>query len=87
RRAIPLGRRIARNGLGGALFLAGVLMCFGPGQGLLTILLSLGLLDVPGKKRLERILIRRKGIHRPLNEMRTRAGRSPFLIPPPGELR
>ena len=48
-----------KNLLGTVLLLAGVVMLFTPGQGVLTILVGLFLLDFPGKRRLELWLIRR----------------------------
>jgi len=68
--------------LGGALvILVGVLMCFGPGQGLLTILIGVSLVDFPGKRKIEVFLIKRPTIHRPLNWFRERKGEEPLLIP------
>jgi hypothetical protein len=40
--------RVSKNILGGLVFLAGVAMLVLPGQGMLTILLGLSLLDFPG---------------------------------------
>lgn len=73
--------RILRNGLGGLLCLAGVLMLFLPGQGLLTILIGISLLDVPGKKRMLHQLIRRPSLQRALNWLRRKTGHQPFQFP------
>src|SRR5262245_38829534 len=40
---------LGKNVLGGVFVLAGIVMLFTPGQGLLTILIGLLLLDFPGK--------------------------------------
>ncbi len=40
-----------RNLYGGLLIIAGVIMLFTPGQGLLTLLAGFLLLDFPGKRR------------------------------------
>lgn len=44
--------KIGRNLLGGVLILAGVVMLFTPGQGILTILLGFAIMDFPGKERI-----------------------------------
>ncbi len=51
-----------------------------PGQGLLTILVGVLLLDFPGKYRLERWLVSRRRILHLFNRIRERAGRAPFHI-------
>lgn len=51
-----------------------------PGQGLLLILIGLTLIDFPGKRRLERNLIRRPPILRVVNLMRTRFHRPPLQL-------
>jgi len=48
--AIALMIKMIRNGLGGFLCFAGVIMLFLPGQGLLTILIGVSLLDAAGKR-------------------------------------
>jgi hypothetical protein len=49
-----------------------------PGQGLLTILIGLLLVDFPGKFRLEKSIIRRPGVNRAVNGLRRRFGRPPL---------
>jgi hypothetical protein len=51
-----------------------------PGQGLLTILIGLLLLDFPGKRALERRLLRRPGLRAFLDRMRVKRGRAPFEV-------
>jgi hypothetical protein len=72
---------IAKNLFGALFLLAGLAMLFLPGQGLITIVIALTLLNFPGKRRLECRLIRRPGINRVINWIRTRKGRPPLLIP------
>ncbi len=82
--AHPLTRwalRIAKNLLGLVLFVAGIAMLVLPGQGLLTILAALILVDFPGKRRLERALVAKSRIRRALDWVRARAGAQP-LVPP-----
>jgi amino acid transporter len=72
---------LLKNTVGIAFLLAGLLMIFLPGQGLLTLLIGLILTNFPGKYRIEQKLIRRPAIARTLNRFRERAGRGPFRIP------
>jgi hypothetical protein len=73
--------RTLKNALGGLLVALGLLMLFVPGQGLLTIFMALFLLDFPGKRRLQRWVISRPAVHRPVNALRRRAGRPPLELP------
>lgn len=71
-----------KNLLGALLVTLGLLMLFTPGQGLVTLLAGLLLMNFPGKYRLERALVSREGVMRALNWFRRRRGRPPF--DPPG---
>ncbi len=71
---------ILKNILGLVLFLAGVLMLFLPGQGLLTIFLGIMLMDFPGKYRLERYIISRGPVLRGINWLRRRSGVAPLEV-------
>lgn len=71
-----------KNLLGAILVLAGLLMLFVPGQGLLTILVGLIIMNYPGKFALERWLIGRPQILSAVNWLRARHGRPP--LDPPG---
>ena len=71
---------IGKNVLGAVLMIAGVAMLVLPGQGLLTMVLGFLLIDFPGKYRLERWLVARPMVHRPLNWIRRRAGREPLKV-------
>jgi hypothetical protein len=72
---------IGKNLLGVLLVLAGLVMLVVPGQGLLTIVAGVLLVDFPGKYRLERWLVTRKAVWRSINWLRKRAGRKPFVSP------
>jgi hypothetical protein len=72
---------VVKNLLGVLLVVAGVLMLFVPGQGILTIVMGVLLLDFPGKFRLERWLVTRRAVWRPINWLRRRAGREAFQKP------
>lgn len=72
------GLGIAGKNLAGTLLiLIGVVMALPgvPGQGFLTILIGLTLVDFPGKRRLERSMVRRKTILHAVNQLRARFGR------------
>lgn len=67
-----------KNTLGMLLFVAGVLMLVLPGQGILTILAALTLLDFPGKRRLELRILHMPALLKGINGLRRRAGRKPL---------
>lgn len=71
-----------KNVCGAILLLAGFAMLFLPGQGMLTMLLGIGLLDFPGKRKLELRLIRLPGVLGAINALRARRGREPLTLPP-----
>lgn len=77
---------VAKNLLGGILVILGVVMLVAPGQGILTILLGLGIADFPGKYRLERWLVCLPGVLSSLNWMRQRNGRPPLERPSTADL-
>ena len=69
-----------KNIVGALLLLLGVVMLVTPGQGILTILVGLLLMNVPGKYRLERWLVQRPGVLRSLNWLRRNRGKPPFRV-------
>lgn len=73
--------RLLKNVLGVVLLLAGIVMLITPGQGILTILAGLWLLDLPGKRRWERHLICRPKVSASINWIRRKSGRPPLKIP------
>jgi hypothetical protein len=76
-------RGLGRNVIGVVLVVLGVVMSVPgvPGQGLLTVLIGLMLVDFPGRRRLEKSLARRPGILATMNRIRARFGRPPVLPP------
>jgi len=70
-----------KNCLGGICVAAGLAMLVLPGQGLLTILVGVMLIDFPGKFALERRLVRHPRVFRSLNWIRFKAGKA-RLQPP-----
>jgi len=73
---------VAKNLLGALVALLGVVMLFIPGQGLLTLLAGLLLMNFPGKYRMERALVIQPGVFKALNWLRARRGHPPFELPP-----
>lgn len=76
-------RRIGANLLGLVLVVLGALMALPgvPGQGLLTMACGLILLDIPGKRRLERRLFRLAAVKEAAQALRARHGKPPLLDP------
>ncbi|HYW79916.1 MAG TPA: PGPGW domain-containing protein [Thermoguttaceae bacterium] len=71
---------IGKNLLACVLLVAGVAMLLLPGQGILTLLVGILLLNFPGKYELERWLIRRHPVLRSVNWLRRRAGHGPLRL-------
>ena len=78
---------IGKNLLGVALVGAGIVMLFTPGQGVLSILLGISLVDLPGKRALERRIVARPAVLRLVNAMRARADRPPLEFDGPEQPR
>lgn len=78
RTALRVLRRIAKNVLGWLLLLAGVAMLVLPGQGLLTMALGLGLVDFPGKRKMQLRLARMAGVRRSMDWIRKKADKPPL---------
>lgn len=72
-----------RGVIGCALLIAGLAMLVLPGQGLLTILAGILVLEFPGKYRVEKRLVSVAWVRRILNRIRERRGKQP-LSPPIG---
>lgn len=72
--------RVLKNLTGAVLLLAGFVMLFTPGQGVLTILAGLWLMDLPGKRRCELSLIRRPKVLASVNWIRQKAGQPPLRV-------
>ena len=70
---------IGKNCLGYMLLLGGILMLFLPGQGLLTMITGLLLIDYPGKFRLERKIVNTPTVLKSLNWLRAKAHKPPLI--------
>jgi uncharacterized membrane protein SpoIIM required for sporulation len=69
-----------KNAIGAVLAVAGILMLVLPGQGILTILAALALLNFPGKRKMEMRILHRPAILKSVNWLRKRAGREPLAF-------
>lgn len=72
---------VIKNLFGGLLVLAGIIMLVTPGQGLVSMVVGLGLMDFPQKQVLLRKILGRKGMLRTINRLRARFGRPPMEAP------
>ncbi|WP_457574059.1 PGPGW domain-containing protein [Desulfolithobacter sp.] len=69
-----------KNCLGMVLLMAGLTMLVLPGQGILTMVLGLSLMDFPGKKRLVVWWLGNKRVRDSLNWIRRKTGRPEFVF-------
>lgn len=72
----------AKNLLGLVLVFAGIIMSLPgvPGQGVLTILLGIMLLDFPGKRALETRIVGRPRVNSAVNALRARFDKPPLML-------
>lgn len=78
--ALALTVFLARNALGLLLVAAGLAMLFLPGQGLLTVLIGVCVMDFPGKRGLLQRLVRGPKVQGALNWIRRKRGKEPFAF-------
>ena len=78
--ALALTVFLARNALGLLLVAAGLAMLFLPGQGLLTVLIGVCVMDFPGKRGLLQRLVRGPKVQGALNWIRRKRGKEPFVF-------
>lgn len=73
--------KVAKNLFGWLLIAAGAVMLALPGQGLLTILLGITLIDFPKKRELECLFVKQPQVNRAIGWIRTKANRPPLELP------
>lgn len=73
-----LGFILIKNLLGAVIIIAGLVLLFLPGQGIITILIGLALTNFPGKFAIERRIACSPAVRRTLNWIRAKAGKPPF---------
>jgi hypothetical protein len=80
--AVRILALVCKNILGVLLIVVGIILSLPgvPGQGLLTVLLGVMLVDFPGKHRLEQKLLHRPAIKNSINRLRARFGKPPLEL-------
>jgi len=73
---------IIKNVVGAIFLFAGFLMLFLPGQGVLTMLIGLSLIEFPGKRRVEAKIVGQSTVLNTINAMRAKFGKPPLIIAP-----
>lgn len=73
---------IVKNAVGAVFVFAGFLMLFLPGQGVLTMLIGISMLDFPGKRKIEAKLIGQPTVLSVINALRRKRGKSPLILAP-----
>ncbi len=71
---------VLKNTLGAILLMMGIIMLVTPGQGILTLLAGLMLLNYPGKYQIERWIVSRPAVFNVINWLRRRADRRPLVL-------
>ncbi len=76
------GAVIAKNIFGVFLIILGILLSLPgvPGQGILTILLGLIMIDIPGKRPLEARIIKRPKVLNAINQLRAKYNKQPLIL-------
>jgi hypothetical protein len=80
--AIRLTLHVLKNLAGAALITAGVLLSLPgvPGQGILTVVIGILLLDFPGKLQFERKLVARPRVLSAINRIRVAFKKQPLIV-------
>ncbi|WP_455389607.1 PGPGW domain-containing protein [Petrachloros mirabilis] len=73
---------IVKNAIGAIFLFAGFLMLFLPGQGILTMLIGVSMLDFPGKRKIEARMIGQRTVLGVINGMREKFGKPPLILAP-----
>ncbi|MEX0324981.1 MAG: PGPGW domain-containing protein [Puniceicoccaceae bacterium] len=73
--------RIFKNIFGLLLLLCGLILLLLPGQGILTIVIGISLIDFPGKHQLQLRLVRNPRIRQSIQWIRAKVHHKPLIIP------
>lgn len=73
---------IVKNAIGAIFLFAGFLMLFLPGQGILTMLIGVSMLDFPGKRKIEAKMIGQRTVLGVINGMRAKFRKPPLVLAP-----
>lgn len=80
--ALRLIGLVVKNVVGVVFLLAGFAMLFLPGQGVLTMLIGISLMDFPGKRALEARMVGQPTLLGVINNMRHKFGNPPLTLAP-----
>ena len=80
--ALRLMGLVAKNVVGIVFLLAGFAMLFLPGQGVLTMLIGISLMDFPGTRALEARMVGQPTLLGVINSMRQKFGKPPLTLAP-----
>lgn len=72
---------LLKNMIGLLVFAMGIIMLFIPGQGLLTMVAGLVIMEFPGKSRVILFLVRKPGVQKGLNWLRQKKGAPALQFP------
>jgi hypothetical protein len=76
--------KVLKNAIGLVLLVLGLVMLVAPGPGIVTLLLAVIFLDLPGKRALERRIVTLPSVLHVINHMRRRANIPPVDAPAEG---
>jgi Putative transmembrane protein (PGPGW) len=79
---LRLSGLIVKNIVGIVFLLAGFAMLFLPGQGVLTMLIGISLMDFPKKRELEAKMVGQPTVLGVINSMRQKFGKPPLTLAP-----
>jgi hypothetical protein len=80
--ALRLLGLVVKNVVGIVFLLAGFVMLFLPGQGVLTMLIGISLMDFPKKRELEAKMVGQPTVLGVINSMRQKFGKPPLTLAP-----
>ena len=80
--ALRLVGLVVKNVVGVVFLLAGFAMLFLPGQGVLTMLIGISLMDFPQKRALEARMVGQPTVLGVINSMRHKFGKPPLTLAP-----
>ena len=79
---LRIAGHVIKNVAGAIFLFAGFLMLFLPGQGVLTMLIGISMLDFPGKRKIEAKLIGQPTVLNVINNLRQKRGKPPLVLAP-----
>ena len=71
---------IVKNAVGAVFLAIGIALLFLPGQGILTILLGISLMDFPGKRYCERKIVGQPTVLNAINALRAKYDKPPLTV-------